>query len=88
MDFNFNNFGDINQQVTIEIQLGNQIVEKTQLPTIFAKQHFLQVVQQIKNDGRPIKIKCTMYDYTETGKMIENSLTFRNLAFLNNFKEE
>jgi len=88
MNINVNFFDGMTEEVIIEVQLGNQVVERTQMPLIFAKQQFLNILNQIMNDSRPMKITCLRSEYTESGKKLENSLTFKNMAFVRGFGED
>jgi glutamate formiminotransferase len=78
---------DFNELVTVEVQLGNQIIQKQQMPILFASQEFPQLIKQMAQDKRPLKISFTKNDYNNSGKIIPNSLIFKNNAFINGFGE-
>ncbi len=74
---NFNPFDmDV---VTIEVQLGNQIIERNQLPCAFAKQQFMQIVKQLANEKRPMLVRAIRKDDDDK----DNILEFKNNAFTN-----
>lgn len=82
----FINFDGLDNEVyTIEIQLGNQIINRVQLPTMFAQGEMHNIIRQLANDSRPMKVSCSYTDYSESGKALINSLTFMNNSFANNF---
>jgi hypothetical protein len=87
--FNFNPFGNnTNETCIIEVQLGNAVVEKQEMPLVFAKEQMTQAIHNMARDSRPMQIKCIRYDYTEEDKKLENSLAFQNNAFIKNFGKE
>ena len=86
--FNFNPFGNMAETAIIEVRLGNTIVEKQEMPLMFAKEQMAQAIQNMSRDSRPMQIKCIRYDYTEEDKKIENSLAFQNNVFIKNFERE
>lgn len=85
---NFINIDELNEQCIIIVQLGNQIIQQISVPILFAVEQFKQLILQTKNDSRPIQIKCTRQEYTEEGKLLNNSLTFNNLSWIKNFENE
>ena len=86
VNMNFSGFETHDFQfVTI---LGNQIVENVLLPGIFAKSRFIQAMQQIFKDNRPIQIQCIKQEITEdTDRILKNKLVFSNNAFIRAFGE-
>lgn len=94
MRINFNGFDfgfgmeGADETCEIIVTLGNQDVEKVNVPKIFAKQQYAQLVQQVSRDTRPFKISCIIKDYTEQGKTLDNSLVFENKAYINAFGKD
>lgn len=82
INFGFNDI-DIDNY-TISVQLGNQIIQKQtlQAPPGMAQQQFMQLVQQVARDNRPIQVKCTKIYYTEKDKPQEQYLSFSNNTFI------
>ena len=80
-NINFNPFDNqangMNELIIIEIQLGNQIVERNQLPSVFAKQQFAQIIQHLVNDSRPMLARAIRKN--DNGK--DDILEFKNNAF-------
>jgi hypothetical protein len=84
--FNINGFSD--EQCKIEITLGNQIIQQAQLPLVFARNEFINCINQLKQDSRPMKAKFSRIEYSEeTNREIENSLTYHNNAYVSAFGE-
>lgn len=84
--FNFN-FGIDTHEVVFEVYIGNQLTNKQrmQAPKEMIMINFLQTVEQIKNDTRPIKIKMVKQDiiydrFENKQKIIENYIEFMNDA--------
>ena len=80
----FINFGFDIEDYTFEIQLGNAIIQKQiiQAPSVIAQQQFMQLVQQVARDNRPMQVKCTKAIYTEKDKPLEQYLSFSNNVFV------
>jgi hypothetical protein len=75
---NFNPF-DVEDLIIIEIQLGNQIIQRTQLPCVFARQQFAEIIKQLANDTRPMLARAIRP--SDDGK--NEVLEFKNNAFGN-----
>jgi hypothetical protein len=88
MFINFNGFSELNEMCTITVRIGNTIIQQQNLPLIFCQQQFMQLVQQLAKDQRPMSVICTRQVFTEEGKQIENSLTFNNLSWIKEFEKE
>lgn len=88
INFGFNPFEDLQEQCEIEVTLGNQVIERNSLPVIFAKGQFMQMVKQLSTDSRPIKAVCYRKDFTEEGRELNNSIIFKNPAFVSAFGED
>lgn len=86
--FKFNPFGDMAETCIIEVRLGNTIVERQEMPLMFAKEQMAQAIQNMSRDSRPMQVKCIRYDHTDEGKKLENSLSFQNSVFVKNFEKE
>lgn len=81
MQFTFTN--DINfQNYEIIITLGESTVQRLQIPSILAEQQYEAIVQQLRNDGRPMRAECLRDEYTDSGKKIKNSIIFENKAYV------
>lgn len=87
MFFNFDNISsEFNSHVvTFEIYIGEQLVNKQTIeaPEIMLKNQFIQMMQQIANDNRPMKCRLIVPDviwnnYEKKQKVLENYVEFRN----------
>jgi hypothetical protein len=88
-NININGFNGLNETGIITVYLGNTIIQQQQLPLIFCQQQYMQIVQQLARDQRPMKCICTKQVFTEeTGRQISNSLTFMNLSWIKEFEKE
>lgn len=83
----FINFGDIFEpfEVTFEVYIEDKLTNKQtmQAPKEMLIANFLQTVQQIQNDKRPIKIKMirpeTIWDnFEQREKVLNNEIEFSN----------
>jgi hypothetical protein len=84
---NFESFGT--QTCQFVVILGNQVVENSMLPDMFAKNRFIATMQQTARDNRPIQIQCIKEEETEnTGRILRNRLVFSNNTFIKTFGEE
>jgi hypothetical protein len=88
MFINFNGFDDLNELCTITVHLGNAVVQQTQLPLLFCQQQFMQLIQEISKDNRPMKVQAVRQEYTEEGRVLHNSLTFQNNSYVREFETE
>lgn len=84
--FNFN-FGIDMQEVILEVYVGNQLTnrQRMQAPKEMIMVNFMQTVNQVKDDARPIKIKMikqdVIYDrFEDKQKVIDNYIEFTNNA--------
>ncbi len=82
------NFGGEIDTYKITVKLGNTIVQESEIPSMFAQVQFMQLVQQVSQDEKPLQVKCSIKDYTESNKEIENCLIFSNNSYLNAFGED
>lgn len=91
MRINFNGFGDMFEphEVIFEIYIRDNLVNKQtmQAPKDMLIANFMQVVQQIGNDQRPMKIKMivpnTIWDKFENKqKTLNNEVSFSNNAMI------
>lgn len=91
MRVNFSGFGDMFEphEVVFEIYLEDKLVNKQtmQAPKEMLIANFMQVVQQIGNDQRPMKIKMikpeTILDKFENKqKILNNEVMFSNNAMI------
>jgi hypothetical protein len=73
---NFINIDGLDEQCLITVRIGNTIAQQINVPLLFAQQQFMQVIQQISKDTRPMEVKCIRQVFTEEGRQIENSLAF------------
>lgn len=80
MIFDFNQLDT--EMCIISLQIGNTITQQIEMPTVFAQPHFMQLIVQLRQDPRPMKVVCTKEEYTENGRRLINSLTFENKAFV------
>jgi len=85
--FDFNSFENLQEQCEIEVTLGDTIIEKSSLPVVFARNQFMQMVKQLSQDSRPIKIVCYRKEYTDEGLELQNSLIFKNNSYIKAFGE-
>jgi hypothetical protein len=89
MNIIFNNIEGLNQLITIQVILGEAIIRQQTLPLLFAKNEFVSLCQSISKDTRPLEIKCIdTNEYSESGKQLENSLSFRNNTMLSFLKDK
>jgi hypothetical protein len=91
MFINFNGFNfqeAMSETVIIEVQIGNQVVQRFQSPLAFAKEQFRELCQEVSLSKTPMQVKCIRDEYTDEGKKNENCLTFQNKLFMNNFHKE
>jgi hypothetical protein len=86
-NFGFNDVGDICE---IAVKLGNTIIQKIELPMMIARMQMAQIIQEIAYDSRPMQVKCSVPCFSESGRELEDSITFENQAYKNAFggKEE
>ena len=75
--------------LTIEIWIGNQSQgkQRMQLPSMIVDQECNKLVGQIVGYPAPAKIKFSQPYYTDSGKIIEQSISFVNNKYLNEFGE-
>lgn len=87
--FGFDGFGLQTIDCTVEITLGNQVVNKQRMtaPYLMVYKECENIIAGVAQDNRPIKIRFITYDFNDLGKQIENFLEFRNNAYLDAFKE-
>jgi hypothetical protein len=69
----------------IDIQIGNTVVQRFELPIFIAQAQFIQLVAQIKQDSRPMRVTCFRDEQIEEGKTITNSLSFENKAYIESY---
>ena len=79
----FINFGLDIEEYTFEVQLGNAIIQNqtVQMPSIMAQQNYMQLVEQIANDKRPMQVKCSKIEYTDNDKQLSQYIIFQNNTF-------
>jgi hypothetical protein len=86
---NINRFDGLNEMSIITVYLGNAIIQQNQLPLVFCQQQFIQFVQQLAKENRPMKCICTRQVLTEeTERQISNSLIFMNNTYVKEFGEK
>lgn len=84
----FDNFNIENY--TFIIKLGNEIIQHQtiQVPSIIAQQQFIQAMQQLANDDKPMQVRCIKIVETEKEKELEQFLSFSNNAYIRAFEKE
>jgi hypothetical protein len=84
--FNFNPFdnGQL-ENCQITVQLGTTIIQNATLPLMMTQMQFGELVKQVMKDNRPLKVTCIRQETTEDGRVLNNSLTFENNAFIEAF---
>ena len=66
----------------IDLQIGSMVVQQMKMPLFMAQINFIQIIGQIKQDPRPMKVACYKTEYTENGRSLINSIAFENKAFV------
>lgn len=82
---NFNMFDIETYEATFEIYLGDKVINKQtiQAPAEILMAHYAQIMQQVMNDKRPMKLKMTVPqviwdDFENKEKILYNNATFSN----------
>ena len=77
-------------ELNIEVWIGNQSQGKQRLqgPNIMLQAQFNDIVNQIAQSNAPAKVKFSQPYYLENGQTIEQSVTFANNKYINEFGEE
>lgn len=76
--------------LSIEVWIGNQSQGKQTLtgPDIMLKQQFNKLIHEVGQMNVPAKVRFSQPYYLENGQTIEQSVTFANNKYINEFGEE
>ena len=83
-NFSFSGF-DLEEECTIVVKLGNAEVGRSTMPLMFARNKMIEAMNSASQDSRPIQVKCIKDYYTDSGKKLEDSITYENQAYKNAF---
>lgn len=74
----------------VEVWIGNQSQGKQRMqgPDVLLVQQFNQIINEVGRMTVPAKVRFSQPYYLENGKTIEQSVTFANNKYINEFGEE
>ena len=74
----------------VEVWIGNQSQGKQRMqgPDVLLVQQFNQIINEVGRMNVPAKVRFSQPYYLENGQTIEQSVTFANNKYINEFGEE